>query len=41
MARFFECKIEAVVVEDYGATQRIKKWSKIKDTRDEGSQTEI
>ena len=41
MAHLFELKREAVSVEDYGTTQRSNKWSKINDTIDEGSQTEM
>ena len=41
MARFFERKSEAAVVEDYGTTQRSNKCSNIKDNRDECSQTEM
>ena len=41
MARFFEYKSEAVVVEYHGVTQRSNKWSKNKDNRDEGSQTDM
>ena len=41
MTRFFELNSEAVVVEDYSTTQRSNKWSKINDTIDEGSQTEM
>ena len=40
-ARLFERNSEAVVVEDDGETQRSNTWSKIKDTRDEGSQTDL
>ena len=41
MARLFESRSEALVVEYYDATQIISKWSKIKVTRDEGSQTDM
>ena len=41
MACSFERESDAVVVEDYCATQISNKWSNIKDTRDDGSQTEI
>ena len=41
MARFFERKSEAAVVEDYGATQISNKWRNINYTRDKGSQTEM
>ena len=41
MDRLFECSSEAVVVEYYDKTQVSNKWSKIKDTRDEGSKTDM
>ena len=39
MARLVERKSDAVVVEDYGATQISNKWINIRDTRDKGSKT--
>ena len=41
MDLLFERKSETVVLEDYGATKRSKKWRKIKDTRGKGSQKEM
>ena len=41
MACSFERDSDAVVVEDYCVTKISNKWGNIKDTRDNGSQTEI